>query len=233
MTRQFEREDESKSRPWTGYVIPAAVILFIGGLGTIIKRNDEKRAIPKGSNPSNGLQIKYIEKPAIGGPFQLYDTENKPVTNRDLLGNWTLMYFGYTSSPDVGPEEIQKMTKATKILESEYNIKVKPVFVTIDPQRDTPDQLRAYLNEFDSNIMGLTGPINAVRQIAHEYRVYFRKVDEEGHDYLIESSNNTYLLDPNTEVVKTCGVEYDASQMVNEIVREVKKASKDLQVTQK
>lgn len=60
--------------------------------------------------------MKYINKPAIGGPFQLYDTENHLVTDCDLRGNWTLMYFGYTSSPDVGPEEVQKMAKAISLL---------------------------------------------------------------------------------------------------------------------
>ncbi|XP_020243225.1 protein SCO1 homolog 2, mitochondrial [Asparagus officinalis] len=227
LARQFGSEEElSQSRPWATYVIPSAAVIAIAGIGLFIKYNDERRAIPKGSNQGSFSDMKYINKPAIGGPFKLYDTENHLVTDHDLRGNWTLMYCGYTSSPDVGPAEVQKMAKAIDILESEYSIKLKPVFITIDPERDTPDQLQAYLKEFDSRIVGLTGPIAAVRQMAQEYRVYFKKVDEEGQDYLVESSNNMYLFDPNMEIVKTFGVEYDALQLSDAIVQEVKKATR-------
>lgn len=71
--------------------------------------------ILSGSYQGSSLEMN-INKPAIGGPFKLYDTENHVVTDHDLRGNWTLMYFGYSSSPDVGPEEVQKMAKATDIL---------------------------------------------------------------------------------------------------------------------
>ncbi|OVA07634.1 Copper chaperone SCO1/SenC [Macleaya cordata] len=128
--------------------------------------------------------------PFIGGPFNLIDTENRLITERDLLGNWLLLYFGYTSSPDVGPEEVKKMAKAIDILESKHKLKVMPIFVTIDPQRDSPSQLKAYLKEFDSRIVGLTGPVCAIREMAREYRVYFKKVEEDGADYLIQTSHN-------------------------------------------
>ncbi|OAY62871.1 Protein SCO 2, mitochondrial [Ananas comosus] len=167
-----------------------------------------------------------INRPAIGGPFKLYDIEGNLVTESDLRGNWTLMYFGYTSCPDVGPEEVQKMADGINILESKYNIKITPIFITIDPQRDAPAQLKAYLQEFDSRIKGLTGPIDAVRQIAQEYRVFFKKVDEIGQDYLVECSHNMYLLDPNLDTVRCFGVEYDASQLSDAIMAEVRKASK-------
>lgn len=135
------------------------------------------------------------------------------------------MYFGYTSSPDVGPAEVDKMAKAINILESQHNLKIKPVYITIDPQRDSSDQLQAYLKEFDSRIIGLTGPSSAVRQIAQEYRVFFKKVDEEGQDYLVDCSHNMYLLDPNMDTLKWFGTEYDASQLADGILFEVKKAS--------
>ncbi|GAU19089.1 hypothetical protein TSUD_79110 [Trifolium subterraneum] len=100
-----------------------------------------------------------------------------------------LLYFGYTSSPDIGPEQVQLMARAIDILESKQNLKVLPVFVTIDPQRDTPSQLRAYLeDQFNSRIVGLTGPVAAIRQMAQEYRVYFKKVEEDGGDIVSHSS---------------------------------------------
>ncbi|KAJ0097795.1 hypothetical protein Patl1_27276 [Pistacia atlantica] len=88
---------------------------------------------------------------------------------------------------------------------------------------DTPAQLRAYLKEFDSRILGLTGPDSAIRQMAHEYRVYFKKVEEEGGDYLVESSHGMYLMNPNMEVVRCFGVEYTAEELALEILKQLKK----------
>ncbi|XP_038976560.1 protein SCO1 homolog 2, mitochondrial-like [Phoenix dactylifera] len=198
-----------------GYLLHCQ-ILHIGDVRTFLFRSHQ-------STNSDGSKV---NRPAIGGPFRLFDTEKNLVTESNLQGNWTLMYFGYTSSPDVGPEEVKKMAEVIQILESEHNFKITPIFVTIDPQRDSPAQLRAYLGEFDSRIIGLTGPIAAVRQMAQEYRIYFKKVDEEGQDYLVECSHNMYLLDPNMEILRCFGVEYDALQLSNAIMMEMKKASK-------
>ncbi|KAF8406000.1 hypothetical protein HHK36_008080 [Tetracentron sinense] len=181
-----------------------------------------------GSGQGTEHQGNTVKGPTIGGSFTLIDTEHRMVTEHNLRGNWILLYFGYTSSPDVGPEEVQKMAKAIDILESKHNRKVMPIFVTIDPQRDSPSQLQAYLKEFDPRIVGLTGSIAAVRKIAQEYRVYFKKVEEDGDDYLVESSHNMYLMEPNLEIVRCFGVEYDAEQLSKEILNEVKKTSKQM-----
>lgn len=210
------------SHSWRPYIIPGVVLGGVGGLAFFLHYNDEKRAIPKGQGEK--FERSAIEGPIIGGPFSLINTEGQVVTEKNLLGNWVLLYFGYTSSPDVGPAEVQKMAKAIDILEaSKQNLRVLPIFVTLDPQHDTPSQLHAYLREFDQKIVGLTGPVAAIRQMAQEYRVYFRKVDEEGDDYLVESSHNMYLLNPKMQVVKCFGVEYNAEELSEAIVKELKK----------
>ncbi|XP_010261273.1 PREDICTED: protein SCO1 homolog 2, mitochondrial isoform X2 [Nelumbo nucifera] len=211
-------EKPSSSHSWSTYIVPTALLAIAGG-AMLVHYNDERRAVLKGTEHKGN----NIKGPTIGGPFSLIDMEHHLVTERNFRGNWVLLYFGYTSSPDVGPAEVQKMAEAVDILESKQNLKVMPVFVTIDPQRDCPSQLRAYLREFDQRIVGLTGPINAIRQMAQEYRVFFKKVEEEGSDYLVESSHNMYLLDPNMEILKCFGVEYDAEQLSEAILREVKK----------
>ncbi|KAF7834285.1 protein SCO1-like protein 2, mitochondrial [Senna tora] len=198
--------------------IPAAILGF-AGIVAFIHYNDEKRAVPKGQ--VDGRSGNTCSGPIIGGPFTLIDTEKRTVTERNLLGNWVLLYFGYTSSPDLGPDQVKTMAKAIDILESKQNHKILPVFVTIDPQRDTPLQLREYLKEFDSRIIGLTGPVAAIRQMAQEYRVYFKKVEEEGDDYLVDSSHNMYLLNPKMEVVRCFGVEYNADELSSEILKEL------------
>ncbi|TXG60694.1 hypothetical protein EZV62_015267 [Acer yangbiense] len=246
-------------RSWSTYAIPAVLLGFVG-LATLIHYNDERRAVPKGQGQNCGCD--KVQGPIIGGPFTLVDTENRPVTERNFLGNWVLLYFGYTSSPDIGPEQVQIMAKAIDTLESKQNIKILPVFVTIDPQRDTPAQLRAYLQgpdalttcfvsynvsdvlyfhiamltcschvfrlsivEFDSRIVGLTGCIGALRKMAQDFRVYFKKVEEEGGDYLIESSHNMYLINPSMEVSRCFGVEYTAEELAEEIRKAQKRMS--------
>lgn len=220
--------EQSQPRPlsslWRSYFIPTAVLCGIGGGLVYLHLNDEKRAIRKGQGTNDGCGSR--NGPVIGGPFSLIDTNGRLVTEKDLQGHWILLHFGYTSSPDVGPAELLKLAKAMKMLasaDSEQTIMVQPVFVTLDPQRDTPSQLRAYLKEFDERIMGLTGPVGAVRDMAHAYRVFFKKVEEDGDDYLVESSHNMYLINPNMEIVRTFGVEYNAEQLAEDIHKELNK----------
>lgn len=210
------------SHSWAPYAIPAVVLGF-AGFAAFLHYNDERRAVPKGQGGSSCSNT--TKGPIIGGPFTLISTENKIVTEKDFLGNWVLIYFGYTFSPDVGPEQLKMMAKAIDKLECNHNLKVLPVFVTIDPQRDTPSHLHAYLKEFDGRIMGLTGPAGAIRQMAQEYRVYFKKVDEDGDDYLVDTSHNMYLLNPKMEIVRCFGVEYSADELSQEIVKEVSHVS--------
>nr|ACG34050.1 SCO1 protein [Zea mays] len=224
--RQFSEQNESTSQPLIYYIAPSALLAF-AGIATFVHYNDERRAVPFAKVPgqTNVPKRCTTNRPAIGGPFKLYDTENNEVTESKLRGKWNLMYFGYTSCPDVGPAEVQKIADVVKLLESKYDINITPLFVTIDPQRDSPAQLKAYLTEFDPRIVGLTGPISAVRQIAQEYRVFFKRVEEVGQDYLIESSHNMYLLDPCLETVRCFGSEYEASDLAEAITTEVQKAS--------
>ncbi|KAK1423740.1 hypothetical protein QVD17_19048 [Tagetes erecta] len=210
------------SSAWRSYLFPVGVISGIGGGLLFMHFNDEKRAIRRGQFRNDGCSSR--NGPVIGGPFKLIGSDGRLVTEKDLQGgDWILIYFGYTSSPDVGPAELAKLAKAIDTLDSKYNIKVRPVFVTIDPQRDTPSHLRAYLKEFDERIMGLTGPVGAVKQMAQEYRVFFKKVEEDGDDYLVETSHNMYLMNPNMEIIRIFGLEYDANQLSQEIHKEVLK----------
>ncbi|KAL9340431.1 hypothetical protein Peur_066650 [Populus x canadensis] len=217
---RFVEQVQVEPRVPRSYAIPAAILGF-AGLAAFVHYNDERRAVPKGQGSDRG----NVKGPTIGGPFTLINTEDKVVTGKDFLGNWVLLYFGYTSSPDVGPEQLKVMAKAINTLESKANLKVLPVFVTLDPQRDNPSHLRAYLNEFEPRIVGLTGSVGAIRQMAQEYRVYFRKIEEEGEDYLVESSHDMYFINPNMEVVRCFGVEYNEEELSEAIQKELKRTS--------
>ncbi|XP_010431964.1 PREDICTED: protein SCO1 homolog 2, mitochondrial-like isoform X1 [Camelina sativa] len=221
---------QASSRSRARYAVPAIVLGFAGFI-TFLHYNDERRAVPKGqtstsSNSGCGCGSNTTVKgPIIGGPFTLMSTENKIVTEKDVCGKWILLYFGYSFSPDVGPEQLKMMSKAVDKLESKHNQNILPVFVTLDPQRDSPSHLRAYLKEFDSRILGLTGAASAMRQMAQEYRVYFKKVQEDGDDYLVDTSHNMYLLNPKMEVVRCFGVEYNPDELSQEVLKEVTSVS--------
>ncbi|CAM8996144.1 unnamed protein product [Rhodiola kirilowii] len=208
----------------SGFVPAAFVGAGFAGLAAYIHYNDEKRAVPKGQGDHS--QDNTQKGPVIGGPFSLVNTEDQVFTEQNLLDNWVLLYFGYTSSPDIGPEQLQMMAKTIDILETKQKIKILPVFVTLDPERDNPAQLRAYLKEFDSRIVGLTGPVSAIRQMAQEYRVHFKRVEEDAGDYLVETSHNMYLLNPSAKVVRLLGVEYNAEELAEAITSEVKRSTK-------
>ncbi|RXI09322.1 hypothetical protein DVH24_033939 [Malus domestica] len=207
-------ETPPASHSWGTYVIPAAGILGFAGIATFIRYNDERRVTLKGQG--NNQCMNNVRGPIIGGPFTLVDTENHTVTERNLLGNWVLLYFGYTSSPDVGPEQVQMMAKTINILDGLVNISF---------WFPHPPHSKFSWTEFDSRIVGLTGPVSAIRQIAQEYRAYFKKVEEDRDDYLVESSHNMYLMNPNMEVVRCFGVEYNAEELSEAIVKELKRTS--------
>lgn len=217
---------QTYSRSRARYAAPALALGFTGFLA-FLHYNDERRAVPKGQpsrSNSSGCGCgsnTTVRGPIIGGPFTLMSTQNKIVTEKDLRDKWVLLYFGYSFSPDVGPDQLKMISRAVDKLESNHDQKILPVFVTLDPVRDTPSHLHAYLKEFDDRILGLTGSASAMRQMAQEYRVYFKKVQEDGDDYLVDTSHNMYLLNPKMEVVRCFGVEYNPDDLAQEVIKEV------------
>ena len=131
----------------------------------------------------------------IGGAFHLVDQNGRPVSDRDLLGKPTVIFFGFTYCPDVCPTTLADMTVWLKTLGPDAD-KLNAVYVTIDPERDTPARLKSYLTAFDPRIRGLTGSPQAVAQAAHDYDVYYQKVRLQGGDYTMDHSTLIYLMDP-------------------------------------
>jgi protein SCO1/2 len=130
----------------------------------------------------------------MGGPFQLVDQNGHAVSNRDLLGKPTVMFFGFTYCPDVCPTTLTDMSAWLKALGPDAD-KLNMVYVTIDPERDTPARLKSYLTAFDPRIRGLTGSPAAIAQAAHDYDVYYQKVPLQGGEYTMDHSTLIYLMD--------------------------------------
>ena len=110
----------------------------------------------------------------VGGPFTLTDQDGKKVSEKDFLGKYMLVFFGYTYCPDICPTELQVMTAALDSMGPEAE-KIQPVFVSVDPERDTPEVLKSYVENFGPRLVGLTGTPEEIAAVAKAYRVYYAK----------------------------------------------------------
>jgi protein SCO1/2 len=145
---------------------------------------------------------------SIGGPFTLVDDAGAPVTDRTLAGKPYAMYFGYTYCPDVCPTTLLDLSRWIKMLGSDAD-KLNYVFVTIDPERDTPQLMHTYLSSFDRHIRGFTGTPEAIGQIAKEYRVYYKKIPADDGGYLMDHSSITYLMGSDDKYVGVIAYQED------------------------
>jgi protein SCO1/2 len=137
----------------------------------------------------------------IGGGFELIDTHGQAITDQQFRGKWMLVYFGYTYCPDVCPTELQTISAAIAKL-GPLSDQIVPVFITIDPERDTPDAMASYVKLFDPKLVGLTGTPQQIAKAARAYRVYYAKVERSGDTaYLMDHSSLIYLMDPQGQFV--------------------------------
>ena len=147
----------------------------------------------------------------VGGPFSLVDQNGRRVTEKDFLGKYMLVFFGFTHCPDVCPTELQVMSAALDELGTAGN-DIQPVFVSIDPERDTPEVVKEYVKNFHPRLMGLTGSAGEIATIARAYRVYYKKTASSGAsgDYELDHSTTIYLMDPEGRFRKHFGYTTDA-----------------------
>ena len=132
-------------------------------------------------------------KSKIGGPFALIDHHGRSVSERDYLGKPTLVFFGFTSCPDICPTTLFELTKQLEELGPDAD-HLNVVFITVDPERDTPQQLALYLSSFDPRIVGLSGARENISVAMRAYRVYARKVPLEGGDYTMDHTAAIYMM---------------------------------------
>jgi protein SCO1/2 len=131
---------------------------------------------------------------AIGGPFQLVDHNGKPFGDSDLKGKWHLVFFGYTHCPDTCPTTLNELSLALDKLGPQRD-RFGIVLITVDPERDTPEILKSYVENFDAPITALTGTPDAVAQAAKAYRVYYAKHPRPDGGYDMDHSAVIYVMD--------------------------------------
>lgn len=193
---------------WRGPVTWVSAGVTITGLYSLYQYQYQKQL----------TRQKSVGKPELGGPFTLMDIDGKPVSNTDLLGQWVLIYFGFTKCPDICPEEMAKVShprphthspscaraarpwQVSEVLDGLdcAGRPVLPVFITIDPSRDTPERLKNYFesHDFHKRTLPLTGSHEALQKACRAYRVYFTRPTPEEiarGDYLLDHSIISYL----------------------------------------
>jgi protein SCO1 len=163
---------------------------------------------------------------AIGGPFALVDQDGKPATEASFAGKYRLMYFGYTSCPDVCPLDLQKLAQGYALLAKDDTAKadkLQPIFVTVDPARDTPAALKAYVTAFSPKLIGLTGSEAEIAKVAKEFGIYYRKEDPKpGADpknYLVDHMRAAMLFGPDGKPIALIPQDGTPDQIAKELSR--------------
>ena len=169
-----------------------AIGLLLGGLGALAIFNN---AGDKAGTTQSGAAL-------IGGPFQLTDTTGKAVTDEDFRGRYMLVFFGFTNCPDICPAGLQLIGAALDKLGDKAD-KVVPIFVSVDPERDTLQKLAIYVKNFDNRVVGLTGTPEQIDAIAKAYRVFFEKTPNAStpNEYGINHTSIIYLMGPDGKYV--------------------------------
>jgi cytochrome oxidase Cu insertion factor (SCO1/SenC/PrrC family) len=172
---------------------------------------------PVGLTPSQSSS----DNPAagIGGPFTLTGEDGKPVSSTDFPGRHLLIFFGYTYCPDVCPTNLTEMSHALDLLGPDAH-KVKPIFITIDPGRDTPEQMKMYVAHFHPDLLGLTGTQAQINAVKEEFKVYAAKAQaspDDPEDYLMDHSSMTYLVGPDGKLETFFRAGTDAADMAAKI----------------
>lgn len=146
---------------------------------------------PAGEPPLAGARI--------GGAFSLIDQDGHTITDRDFAGRYRIVYFGYTFCPDVCPTDVQNIGAALKTIERDdpaLGKRIVPIFITVDPARDTPAALKRFVTAFHPRLVGLTGTPEQIAKVAKEYGIYYGRGAGTADGYLMDHSRQIYLFDP-------------------------------------
>ncbi len=161
-------------------------------------------------------------KALIGGPFKLVNHNGESVTHRDFRGKHMLVFFGFTHCPDICPTKLNNVSVALDRL-GPLAEEITPIFITVDPKRDTPERMAQYVSNFGADMVGLTGTPEQIRKAAKAYRVYYARVDSEtsASGYLMDHSAFTYLMDENGEYVTHFAYGDSIEKMTDRLRREL------------
>ncbi len=151
----------------------------------------------------------------IGGPFSLIDQTGARVTDAEVIDRPSLVYFGYSFCPDVCPTDLSRNAQAVDAL-AEHGLDVKPVFITVDPDRDTPEAMADFVGYMHEKMVGLTGSADEIKAAADAYRVYYARRGS-GDDYLMDHTSYTYLMAPGQGMLELFRSDMPAEEMADRV----------------
>tara|TARA_A100001011_G_scaffold226478_1_gene234489 strand:+ start:82 stop:813 length:732 start_codon:yes stop_codon:yes gene_type:complete len=212
----------TKSAPKKSGLLGLVIAIFLVGTSLVVlvlNRHFENEL-----GMSEGGVIRGSEsrgQATIGGPFQLTDHHGKKVNERNFSGKYMLIHFGYTYCPDICPATLTEISNTLDNL-GELAEQIIPIFITVDPERDTPEQLREYVYHFHPRLVGLTGSSQEIRAVTKLFRVYHSKIEPETSnrdpdDYLVDHSALVYFMGPNGEFARHFSHTSDAETMAKRI----------------
>jgi protein SCO1/2 len=161
---------------------------------------------------------------AIGGPFTLIDQDGKTVHDTDFAGRYRLIYFGYTFCPDACPTDLQALMQGFRQLEKEAPAKaakLQPIFISVDPTRDTPAAVKTFVAAFHPHLIGLTGSEEAIKKVATEYGAYYSvpPPDKRGDGYLFDHSRTSTLYGPKGEPIALIPQDGTPDEIASELAK--------------
>jgi len=201
---------EAKPKAELGWANWKSVLgMVVTGTGLVVYYNYEKERV------LSETKITAIGKPAIGGPYELIETEKgETVKSSDFSDQYTLLYFGFSKCPDICPTELKKMGAALDEVDQRVGLpKVTPIFITIDPKRDTPERLNAYKKDYHPRLVCLTGSNEEIGKVCKSFRVYFSAPEGDDDDYLVDHSIFFYLIGPGEEFLEYFGKNMTANEV--------------------
>lgn len=211
---------EIKKRLLRTFILALLALIIGAGVGFYQHKFKSARVMSKGASQSEApLPVAGLD---IGGPFSLMDHTGAAVTEKTYDGQYKLIYFGFTYCPAICPTELQKVSRVMSALEKknpEIAAKFQPLFITVDPQRDTVGVMKDYVSLFHPKLLGLTGTQPQVDFITKAYRIFARKVEtEEQQDYTMDHSSYLYLMGPDNRLMALYRMDDNADFVFKDIV---------------
>ncbi|GAA5822113.1 hypothetical protein JCM11251_004862 [Rhodosporidiobolus azoricus] len=207
-------QNRNQAGPFT---LKAGALFVATGVGLYFYFDYEKKKVSERKRQENAAA--RIGRPKIGGPFVLTDQNGNEFSDKDLVGKWSMVYFGFTNCPDICPEELDKMTAVVNDISQSHQTDILPVFITCDPARDDVKAVKAYVKDFHPSLVGLTGAYEDIKKTCKAYRVYFSTPPnaKPTDDYLVDHSIFFYLMDPNGKFVDAFGRSMGAQGVTDKV----------------
>jgi len=194
------------------------IVACFGSIGILLMKHYKSNKLKS----IDEALIRSYGSPKLGGDFELIDQDGEMRSNKDFIGKWLLIYFGFTNCPDICPEELEKMITAVEIVNRKSESSdLQPIFITIDPERDTPKAIKEYLKDFSDDFIGLSGSRDQIEVATKSFRVYYSAgaKDEVDGDYLVDHSIIMYLVDHNGDYCEYFGQNCSAAEIARNILR--------------